>query len=123
MTLKLVRKALVCAGLTMLVLSPVNPSFAASDACMAGIERVQVQLDAALARRAAAGPSAKETSFATMNRQPTPATVARAEAQLGDWPGATKAVAALRSARQAQAAGDRRGCLNALRSARSAIRG
>lgn len=115
-------KALLYSAPVIVLLNVTGPAMAASDACSTGIDRVQAQLDAALARSAAAGPSAKESSFATMRRQPTPETVARAEAQVGDWQGATKAVAALQNARDAKARGDQRTCLKALESARSVIR-
>jgi len=121
MTLNLVGKALVYSAPVIFILSITTPSMAASDACSTGIDQVQAELDAVMARRAAAGPTAKESSFATMRRQPTPETVARAEAQLGDWQGATKAVSALSDARNANARGDRRACLEALQSARGLI--
>ena len=116
-------KTLVCSASVVILLNVTAPVMAASsDGCSVGIDRVQAELDATLARRAAAGPSAKESSFATMRRQPTPETVARAEAQVGDWQGATKAVADLRNARNARARGDQRACQEALESARSVIR-
>lgn len=121
MTLKLVGKTLAWSAPVLFVLGMPISSKAASDACSTGIDQVQAALDAALAKRAAAGPSAKESSFATQGRQPTPETVARAEAQLGDWQGATKAVAALSDARNAKARGDQRACLEALQSARRII--
>ena len=106
----------------IILLNITNPAMAASsDACGIGIDRVQAELDAALARRAAAGPTAKQSDFATMRRQPTPETVARAEAEIGDWQGATKAATALRDARNAKARGDQRACLETLESARRLI--
>jgi hypothetical protein len=57
-----------------------------------------------------------------MRRQPTPDTVGRAQAETGDWQGATKAVAAIQNARNAKARGDQGACLEALESARSVIR-
>ena len=120
MTLNLMSKALVYSAPIILLLNLANP--AAADDCSTGIDRVQAQLDAVLARRAAAGPTAKQSDFATMRRQPTPETVARAEAEIGSWQGAPKAVAALQNARDARERGDQRRCLEALESARAAIR-
>lgn len=122
MASKRVWKALMAVMLAAPVVGLASPSWAASKACVVGIERAQAELDARLARSAAAGPFGRETTFATMGRQPTPSSVARAEKQLGDWPGAPKAVAALRQAREAQAVGNDRRCLSAVQSARNAIR-
>jgi|GEM_PF-2865268 len=121
MMMNLASKALLYSAPVVLILSVAAPSMAARDACSTGIDQVQAELDAALARRATAGPTAKESTFATMRRQPTPESVARAEAQLGDWQGANKAVSALSDARNAKARGDRRACLEALQSARGLI--
>ncbi len=122
MTWNLFCKAAVYPASVIALLSVTSPSMAAPDDCSAGIGRVQAELDAALNRRAAAGAFAKQSDFATMRRQPTPETVARAEAQLGDWQGGVKAVAALKDARDARARGDKRGCLEALETARGLIR-
>ncbi len=121
MTLHLVGKALFYSAPVIVLLGFAGPSLAASANCGTEIDRVQAQLDAVLARRAAAGPSAKESGSATMRRQPTPESVARAEAQLGDWPGAPKAIAALQDARNAKARGNQRACLSALEVARGII--
>lgn len=99
-----------------------GPSQAAPDRCKTGIDKVQAEFDAKLARRAKAGPFAKESTFATQGRQPTPQTLSRAEARLGDWPGGVKAAEALDQARQAQASGDQASCRKALGSARRLIR-
>lgn len=122
MTWNLFRKAAIYPASVIVLLGLASPSWAVSENCGVGIDRAQAELDAALASRAASGPTAKQSSFATMRRQPTPETVARAEAELGDWQGATKAVTALQDAREANARGDQRGCLEALESARGIIR-
>lgn len=122
MTLNPVWKTLFYSAPVIVLLGFANPSMAASADCGAAeIDRVQAQLDAVLARRAATGPSAKESSFATMRRQPTPESIARAEAELGGWPGAPKAAAALQDARNARARGDQRACRTALEAARGII--
>ena len=123
MTLNRIGKAMVYLAPVIILLNVATPAMAASsDACSVGIDRVQAELDAALVRRAATGPTAKQSDFATMRRQPTPETVARAEAEIGDWQGATKAVAALQNARNAKSRGDQGACLEALESARRVIR-
>ena len=48
--------------------------------CSLAVGRVQAEVDAYLEVTAAAGRFAKESKRATMNRQPTPATIAAAEA-------------------------------------------
>jgi hypothetical protein len=58
-------------------------------ACYAGpcsqqVDEMQGKIDAKLAAAAAAGPAGKETTAATMNRQPTPKSIAEAEVKLGD---------------------------------------
>jgi len=64
-------------------------AIASAPACLAGpcsqqIDRVQGQIDATLEAAAAAGPTGQETTSATMHRQPTPKSLAEAEAKLGD---------------------------------------
>ena len=123
MTLSWVGNTLVYSASVIILLNVAPAAMAASsDACGVGINRVQAELDAALARRAATGPTAKQSDFATMRRQPTPETVSRAEAEIGDWQGATKAVAAIQNARNAKSRGDQGACLEALESARRVIR-
>jgi hypothetical protein len=47
--------------------------------CSLEIDRMQVRVDAMIAATAAAGPSARESSAATMHRQPTPNSIATAK--------------------------------------------
>ena len=106
----------------VILLSLAGPASAAPETCSVGIDRVQADLDAALAKRAAAGKTAKQSDFATMRRQPTPETIARAEAVLGDWEQGSLAVSALSEARMAKARNDQPACLEALKRARDIIR-
>ena len=63
--------------------------------CSHEIDRVQAEIDAKLEAKAAAGPSARESTAATMHRQPTPGSIATAETRLGDVsPQKVEAVAA-----------------------------
>jgi hypothetical protein len=78
------------------------------------------QADVAIGKRldaaAAAGKAAPESNFATMHRQPTPGTVARAETQVGDLSDAdlNTLTQDMEAARKADAANDQAGCEKAL---------
>jgi hypothetical protein len=52
--------------------------------CSRDIDQVQAKIDAMLEAQAVAGGSARESTAATMHRQPTPRSIAAAEAQLGN---------------------------------------
>ena len=78
------------------------------------------QADVAIGKRlnaaAAAGKPGIESNFATMNRQPTPGSVARAEEKVGDL-SATEAQTVeqdMAAARKADAGNDQAGCEKAL---------
>jgi hypothetical protein len=94
---------------------------AGKTACSADLRRTTKAVDRALDRYAATAPFAPESKSATLNHQPTPSTIARAERRFDNWPNGSEAVAAVQRARQANEAGDIQGCLNALREARMAI--
>ena len=84
--------------------------------CSDAIARMQVRVDARLAVNAAAGPAAREGVGATMHRQPTPESIARAEESLGEV-SAKLAEAVGRTmtrAREADAANDKSACERAL---------
>lgn len=90
-------------------------------ACLAGpcsqrIDEMQARIDARLEAAAAEGRTGKETTAATMNRQPTPKSIAEAEVKLGDLSAQTvQAVgAAMARARKADQADDKAGCEQAL---------
>ena len=91
--------------------------------CLHEIHRVQLEIDAKLNANAAAGPAARESTAATMNRQPTPESMAAAEARLGEVsPQKMEAVAAaMARARAADAASDKSACEQALADAQRAI--
>jgi hypothetical protein len=84
--------------------------------CSQGIDGMQAQFDAKLEANAAVGPSARESTAATMNRQPTPDSIAAAEAKLGEIsPESVRAVeAGMARARDADRAGDQSTCEQAL---------
>ncbi|MBX9710844.1 MAG: hypothetical protein K2X60_07415 [Xanthobacteraceae bacterium] len=112
-----VRYGLICGiGIALLAGAPANAA-----SCAVQIDQVQAQLDAALAQHAKTAPYAVESKSATLSRQPTPGSIARAEEKTGAWSDGDKAVAALGRARDAQAAGQTSACFAALREAKRAI--
>jgi hypothetical protein len=82
--------------------------------CSQEIDRMQVRVDAMIAATAAAGPTGRESSAATMHRQPTPGSIAAAEEKLGEGGRAERALADLARARAADRAGDQIACERAL---------
>ena len=91
--------------------------------CSHEIDRVQAEIDARLETKAAAGPSARESTAATMHRQPTPGSIAAAEVRLGDVsPQKVEAVlAAMARAREADQAGHQSACEQALADVQRAL--
>ena len=83
---------------------------------------MQAAIDARLEAKAAAGPAARESTAATMNRQPTPESIAAAEARLGEVSHRIEAVAAaMARARDADRVGDKSACEQALADVQRAI--
>ena len=84
--------------------------------CSDKVDAMQARIDAKLEAKAAAGPTAKEGVLATMNMQPTPASIAAAEEKLGDIsPKKVKAIKlGMARARVADKVGDLRACRKAL---------
>ena len=74
------------------------------------------EIDAKLEAKAAAGPSARESTAATMHRQPTPGSLAAAETKLGDVSSqkVEAVAAAMARAREANHAGPQSACEQAL---------
>jgi hypothetical protein len=97
------------------------PSY--SGPCSQQFEQTQVQIDAKLGSIARAGATAKESVAATLNHQPTPRSIAKAEVAIGDLsPETQQALArAMDRARDADASGDKTACELALRDAIRAI--
>ena len=92
--------------------------------CSQEIARLQVAIDAKIAAATAAGSSARESTAATMHRQPSPHSVATAESELGDVsPEQVTAVTAIMArAREADSAGDESACNQALADAQRALK-
>jgi hypothetical protein len=91
--------------------------------CAAQIDETQARFDAKLALAARSGPTARETVAATDHRQPTPDSIAAAEASLGDLsPRTIEAIeSGMTRARKADAEGNEAACEAALAEARRAI--
>jgi hypothetical protein len=102
-------------------ISSATPTFAGP--CTQQIGVMQGQIDARLEAAAATGPSGRETTAATMNRQPTPKSIAAAEVQLGDISAKTMQAieGAMARAREADRAGDRTACEKALGDVKNAM--
>jgi hypothetical protein len=97
-----------------------------ASACFAGpctdeIDRMQVKVDARIEAIAKGGRLGKESVAAQLDRQPMPESIAAAEAKLGEGRRAEEAVAALSRAREADRAGDKSACEQALADAERAI--
>ena len=90
--------------------------------CSQSIDRVQAQIDARLEATAAAGKTARQSLAADQSHQPTPASIAAAEAALGEGAGNQTALAALSRARRSDQAGDAARCKKAVRQAMRALK-
>jgi hypothetical protein len=96
------------------IAASVSASFASP--CSQDIDRIQAMIDAKLEAQAAAGRSARESTGATLHRQPTPGSIAAAEVNLGDI-SAEKIQAVetlMMRAREADRANDSSACEQAL---------
>jgi hypothetical protein len=89
--------------------------------CTAALDALQPKIDALVDSTAGKGKFGVESNAATMSRQPTPDSVAAAEAALGEGKSAQAAVDAMGDARDADAAGDRAGCEKAIEQIRSIL--
>jgi hypothetical protein len=109
--------------LTVAVVLAISITASLAGPCSQQIDRVQAKIDAKLEAIAAVGRSARESSAATMHRQPTPESIAAAEANLGDVSPekVQEAEAFMTRARDADRAGDRSTCEQALAEAQRVI--
>jgi hypothetical protein len=84
---------------------------------------MQARFDAKLESAAKKGPTGRETNAATDHRQPTPDSIAAAEAKLGDLSPRTVEVieGGMARARKADLAGDKGACEQALAEVQRAI--
>ncbi len=108
----IVRHAISSAGMTLVLFAaPVH-----AGPCTDRIYQTDLAVAKLLDVAAAQGRPAPESTFATMHRQPTPSTVASAEAKVGDLsPADFQAITEdMDQARDADDAGDRAACEKAL---------
>jgi hypothetical protein len=91
-------------------------SAAQAGPCSPDIDSMQSRVDARLEAKAAAGPSAKESTDALTHRQPTPGSIASAEEKLREMSAQTVAAVkqSLERARAADSAGNKSACEQAL---------
>jgi hypothetical protein len=91
--------------------------------CSRAIDRMQARIDSRLETVAGTGPMAPVSSGAYLHRQPTPRSLAAAEARLGELSPQTIAAvrASMERARDADRAGDKRACTRALADVRRAM--
>jgi hypothetical protein len=83
--------------------------------CTQDVDRAWIQVDAKIRARIAAGRSAPQSTIALLHHQPTPSSIAGAEDMLSErWTPIEAAVTALARAREADLAGDRSTCEQAL---------
>jgi hypothetical protein len=83
---------------------------ALSGPCTSKIDAAQAEVDAQLEAVAGAGGYGAESAGSKLHRQPTPGSIAEAEAKLKEGPGVDEAANALARARAEDAAGNRPGC-------------
>jgi hypothetical protein len=117
MFMRIQQLTLGAAALMLLTL----PGFAGD--CSQAIAETQAKIDAKLGAAASAGRAAPESSAATMHRQPTPGSITAAETKLGEVSSETAQTVrvAMTRAREADRAGDQRGCEQALADAQRAL--
>jgi hypothetical protein len=91
--------------------------------CTADIDAMQARIDAKLEATAAAGPTARQGTFAGRSDQPTPRSMTAEEVKLGELsPRVVKRVrTAMARARKADGAGEAKACQQALAKVQSAI--
>ncbi len=89
--------------------------------CTGDILTLQAQVDARVDAVAGKGKTGKQSSAAQLHRQPTPQSIANAEATLNEGKPADRALKALEAARKADEAGDRAGCTKAIGEVREAL--
>ncbi len=108
---------------TVAVILAASTSASYASPCSEEIDLMQAKIDAKLKAATAAGPSAVESTAATMHRQPTPRSIAAAEVQVGDVSReqAEAVGAAMVRAREADRVGDRSACEQALSDAERAL--
>jgi hypothetical protein len=113
-------KSLFAAVLIAAATSPATSAHAGP--CTADLDALQPKVSALVDATAGQGKTATESTAATESRQPTPQSIADAEAKLGEGGTAQAAVDAMSEARRADAAGDADGCAADVARVRAALK-
>ena len=108
-----------CAVITTAIVVSIQSSYAGP--CSLQIDRMQASVDTMIAAMAVAGPPGRQSTAAMRHRQPTPGSIAAAEARKEEAERVKRAAAALVQAREADRAGDNSACERALADARREI--
>src|SRR5215470_1774313 len=102
----------LCVPVTAAITLSIVPSLAGP--CSPEIDRMQSGVDTLVAATAVAGPAGRQSTTAMTHRQPTPSSIAAAEAKVKESARAERAKAAMERARAADRAGDATACARAL---------
>jgi hypothetical protein len=102
----------LCVVVTAAITLSIVPSLAGP--CSPEIDRLQSGVDALIAAAAVAGPAGRESTAAMTHRQPTPTSIAAAEARVKEGARVERARTAMARARAADRAGDTSACQRAL---------
>lgn len=98
-------------------------SAAESGPCTSEIDAAQADVDARIEATGESGPYGVESEGAKLHHQPTPGSIAEAEARLGEGESMVAAVDALAEARAADREGDAAKCRQALSRVQEMLRG
>jgi hypothetical protein len=109
----------LCVPVTVAVTLSIVPSLAGP--CSPEIDHLQPGVDALITAAAVAGPAGRQSTAAMKHRQPTPTSIATAEARLKEGARAERAKAAMAQARAADSSGDTDACERALADAQREI--
>jgi hypothetical protein len=101
-----------CVLVTVAITLSIVPSLAGP--CSPEIDRLQSGVDALIAAMAVGGPAGRQSTAAMTHHQPTPSSIAAAEARVKDGARAERTRAAMARARAADSAGDTGACGRAL---------
>ena len=112
-------RSLICGAIALV--ASMSASYAGP--CSDDIVKMQARIDAKVAAKAASGPTAQQGPAAGMSRQPTPHSIAEAEARIGEVSSDTVDAVrqAMLRARAADSAGDKTACEQALADADRAM--
>lgn len=99
-----------------------SPTMSYGGPCLREINRTQTNIDSRIDVIAGAGKTAKQTVGAQLSHQPTPRSIAEAEAALGEDEGSRNALAALSKAREYDKIGKEKACRAAVKQAEQALR-